>query len=134
LKLVHLAIVSQLLLGGCASLPQACLPPARPMISAELFFGRGVGGRTVSEQEFAAFLATEVTPRFADGLTVVDARGQWRNRDRGAILHESSKLVKIIFADDGGKRAAIDAIAASYKLKFHQQSVLILLQGTCATF
>ncbi len=103
------------------------------MISAELFFGRGAGGRTVSEQEFAAFLATEVTPRFPDGLTVLDARGQWRNRDRGPILHEASKLMKIIFADDDGKRADIDAIAASYKLKFHQQSVLISLQPVCAT-
>lgn len=134
MKLVHLTVASQLLLGGCASLPQACLPPGRPMISAELFFGRGIGGRTVSEKQFAAFLAAEITPRFPDGLTVLDAQGQWRNRDRGAIQHEASKLVKIIFADDGRRRADIEAIAASYKLKFHQQSVLMSLQPVCATF
>jgi Protein of unknown function (DUF3574) len=134
LKLVHLAIASQLLLGGCASLPQACLPPARPMMSAELFFGRSVGIRVVSDKEFAAFLAADITPRFPDGLTVVDAQGQWRNGEGGAIAYEASKLVKIVFADDAAKRADLDAIAASYKLRFRQQSVLISLQPVCATF
>lgn len=104
------------------------------MISAEIFFGRSVGDRIVSEKEFAAFLASEVTPRFPDGLTVLDARGQWRNGDRGTVVREASKLVKIVFADDARKRADLDAIAASYKRKFQQQSVLISLQSACATF
>lgn len=104
------------------------------MISAEMFFGRSVGSRVVSQSEFAAFLATEITPRFPDGLTVIDARGQWRNDQRGVIIREPSKLVKIVFADDVLKRAALDAIAESYKQKFHQQSVLIALQPSCVTF
>ncbi len=102
------------------------------MISAELFFGRSVGDRIVSEREFAAFLAREITPRFPDGLTVLDARGQWR--DRGAIVHEASKLVKIVFADTADKRAALDAIAASFRLRFHQQSVPISQHAVCAAF
>src|SRR5579871_3868153 len=135
LRLHYLAIIASLLgLGGCASLPSVCVPPAQPMTSAEMFFGRGVGARLVSERQFAAFLASEITPRFPDGLTVLDARGQWRNRERGAIAHEQSKLVKIIFADDAGKRAGLDAIAERYRQKFHQQSVLIALQPTCASF
>jgi hypothetical protein len=115
-------------------LPQSCLPPAQPVISADMFFGRSAGRRIVSEREFAAFLASEVTPRFPDGLTVLDARGQWRNGERGTVVREASKLVKIVFADDARKRADLEAIAASYKLKFHQQSVLISLQSACATF
>lgn len=115
-------------------MPRACLPPARPMILADMFFGRSVGDRSVSEREFAAFLATEITPRFPDGLTVLDARGQWRNGEHGRIVREASKLVKIIFADDAQKRADLDAIAASYKQTFHQQSVLVLLQPVCAAF
>ena len=135
LRILHQAIiVSQLLLSGCASLPQACLPPARAMISAEMFFGRSVGSRVVSQSQFAAFLATEITPRFPDGLTVIDARGQWRNDQRGVIIREPSKLVKIVFADDAPKRAALDAIAESYKKKFHQQSVSIAMQPSCVTF
>jgi hypothetical protein len=135
LRIFHPAIiVSQLLLSGCASLPQACLPPARAMLSAEMFFGRSVGSRVVSESEFAAFLASEITPRFPDGLTVIDARGQWRNGERGTIIREPSKLVKIIFNDDIQKRSALDAVAESYKRKFHQQSVLIALQPSCVSF
>jgi Protein of unknown function (DUF3574) len=135
LRFFHQAIIaSQLLLSGCASLPQACLPPARAMISAEMFFGRSVGSHVVSEHAFAAFLATEFTPRFPDGLTVIDARGQWRNDQRSAIIREPSKLVKIVFADEAQKRADLDAIAESYKRKFHQQSVLIALQPACVTF
>jgi hypothetical protein len=135
LRIFHQAIIaSQLLLSGCASLPPACLPPARAMISAEMFFGRSVGSRVVSEREFAAFLAAEITPRFPDGLTVIDARGQWRNDQRSAILREPSKLVKIIFADDAEKRASLDAIAESYKKRFHQQSVLVALQPSCVSF
>ena len=135
LRIFHqLIIASQLLLSGCASLQQACLPPARAMLSAEMFFGRSVGSRVVSEKEFAAFFATEVTPRFPDGLTVIDARGQWRNDERGAIIREPSKLVKIIFADDVRQRADLEAIAESYKKRFHQQSVLIAVQSSCVSF
>jgi Protein of unknown function (DUF3574) len=135
LRTFHLAlVVSQLLLSGCVSLPQACLPPAHPMIAAELFFGRSVGNRIVSEKEFATFLASEITPRFPDGLTVLDARGQGRNAERGAIVREASKLVKILFVDDVQKRADLDAIVASYKQIFRQQSVLLSLQPVCAAF
>jgi len=104
------------------------------MLSAELFFGRSIGSRVVSEKEFAAFLATEITPRFPDGLTVIDAHGQWRNAGRGTIIREPSKLVKIIFADDVQRRTDLDAIEESYKKKFHQQSVLIALQPSCVSF
>jgi hypothetical protein len=135
LRVSYLALAAVLFaLGGCASWPQVCLPPAQPVVTAELFFGRGEGSRSVSEREFAAFLAGEITPRFPDGLTVLDARGQWRDGARGATVREASKLVKIIFSDDAQKRAALDAIAASYKLRFHQQSVLISLQPACAAF
>jgi hypothetical protein len=127
-------VVAPVVLGGCATLPQACLPPARPMIAAEMFFGRGDGGRIVSERAFAGFLASEITPRFPEGLTVLDGRGQWRNGEQGTIVHEASKLVKIIFADDAQGRADLDVIAARYKLNFHQQSVLVALQQVCAGF
>ena len=132
---VRLALVAApLVLGGCASLPQACLPPARPMLVAEMFFGRGDGGRRVSERGFSGFLASDVTPRFPEGFTVLDGRGQWRDDEGGPIVREASKLVKIVFPDDAQRRADLDAIAASYKLKFHQQSVLIALQPVCAAF
>ena len=43
----------------------------------DLFFGRGKGGaEAMSDDAWARFLAREVTPRFPDGLTVLDGFGQ----------------------------------------------------------
>ena len=120
---------------ACTALPQACMPPAESMVAAELVFGRKIGDRLgVSEAAFAAFLAREVTPRFPDGLTVVDARGQWRDTDRGAIVREPSKLVLLTFRDDAAKRENLSAIAEAYKRQFRQQSVLMSLRWSCVTF
>jgi hypothetical protein len=123
------------LLSACTVLPQACVPPADSMVSAELLFGRKIGDRVgVGEAAFAAFLAREITPRFPDGLTVVDAKGQWRNNDRGVIVREPSKLVLLTFRDDPARRENLDAIAEAYKRQFRQQSVLISLRASCVTF
>lgn len=121
-------------LSGCTALPQACLGPAEPMVVAELLFGRNIGNRPgVSEAAFANFVAAEVTPRFPEGLTIIDAHGQWRDA-RGATVREPSKVVLLTFRDDAGKRAGLGAIAEAYKRRFHQQSVLTTVRSVCATF
>ncbi|MDB5502081.1 MAG: hypothetical protein JWR89_1983 [Tardiphaga sp.] len=123
------------LLGGCASLPQPCGPPAQTMASAELIFGRHVGDRPgVSEAAFARFVATDITPRFPDGLTILDATGQWRDGARGILVREPSKVVLISFPDDAAKRAGLGEIAEAYKTKFQQQSVLISVRTACVSF
>ncbi|WP_415914721.1 DUF3574 domain-containing protein [Rhodopseudomonas palustris] len=105
------------------------------MLRAELMFGRTLRDRgLVSEAAFARFLAEEVTPRFPDGLTVIDSKGQWRNPATGGLLREPGKLLLIIFADDPAKRAALTAVAEAYKHRFRQQSVLIALQPACVSF
>jgi hypothetical protein len=122
-------------LPGCASLPLACVPPAQTMASAELFFGRSIGNRTgVSEADFARFTAEEITPRFPDGLTVIDAKGQWRDGAGGRLIREPSKVVLILFPDDPQKRENLTAIAEAYKMKFHQRSVLTAVRSTCANY
>ena len=42
-----------------------------------------------------AVVLADVTPRFPDGLTILDARGQWRDSGRKQIMREPSKLVEI---------------------------------------
>jgi hypothetical protein len=129
------ALLVLLGLPGCASLPQACLPPGRIMASAELLFGRNIGDRLgVSDAAFVRFVAREITPRFPDGLTVLDARGQWRDPERGRLVREPSKLVLISFDDDAQKRAALTAIADAYKQRFRQQSVLNAVRSACVSF
>lgn len=68
-----------------------CHGSARAMVRLELLFGTARPERPpVSDQEWASFLDTEVTPRFPAGLTVLRGPGQWRGSDgpgEGAIQH-----------------------------------------------
>jgi Protein of unknown function (DUF3574) len=90
-----------LLLAGCAVPgealpPSACLLPAqKPMLVAELFFGRNIPGRApVSEAEWADFVAQVITPNFPDGFTVFNgALGQSRDPQSGAIVREPPKIL-----------------------------------------
>jgi hypothetical protein len=126
-------LCSAQLLSACMMLPQACAPPAESMVTAELLFGRNIGDRLgVSDAAFADFLAREITPRFPDGLTVVDARGQWRDGER--IVREPSKLVLLTFRDDSKRRESLSTIVEAYKDRFRQQSVLTSLRTSCVTF
>ena len=86
---------------------------------AQLLFGRNVEDQVrVSEAEWSDFVAREVTPRFPDGFTVVDAAGQWRDARRGSILHEGSKLIEIVLPGGSDDRVKIEAIAEAYKHRF----------------
>lgn len=102
---------------------------------AELIFGRDIGRRTgVSEAAWRRFLDREVTPRFPDGLTVVNAVGQWRDRSTGRIVREPSKMLMIVLPGNADDHARLDAVVAAYKRQFQQQSVGIIVQPACAAF
>ncbi|MGQ0683716.1 DUF3574 domain-containing protein [Bradyrhizobium sp.] len=102
---------------------------------AQLLFGRNVVDRIrVSESDWSDFVAREVTPRFPDGFTVVDATGQWRDARRGSILHEGSKLIEIVLPGAADDRAKIEAIAEAYKVRFEQQSVGLIIGPACVRF
>ncbi|MCV9940769.1 DUF3574 domain-containing protein [Boseaceae bacterium BT-24-1] len=123
-------------LAGCASFaPQACAPGQQAMLSAELLFGRKIGDHVgVSEAAFRSFVDAEVTPRFPDGLTILDASGQYRDRERGRLIREPSKLVLIATSDEAGSREKLAAITEAYKRSFSQQSVGLILKPACASF
>jgi hypothetical protein len=129
------AIAAGTLVSAAAAQNLACGAPFEPMAQIELIFGRNVGGRLgVGDAQWSRFLVREVTPRFPGGLSVIDATGQWQDRDRGRVVREPSKLVMIITADDTASREKIAAIVAAYKLRFHQQSVGVVTRTVCAKF
>jgi hypothetical protein len=123
-----------LLLSGCATAPMlACHGTQQPRVTAELLFGRNIGERLgVTEAAWAGFLATEVTPRFPDGLTVFDAAGQWRDGDR--VVREPSKVVLIALKDPAVEQPRIDAVVEAYKRRFRQQSVGVVMRPACVSF
>jgi hypothetical protein len=112
-----------------------CRAGQQPTLSAELFFGRNIGQRhAVTEAAWSRFLASEITPRFPAGLTVVDATGQWRDSNRNMLVRERSKLVLLTLRPGAADQAKIDAIVAAYKRRFRQQSVTVLVRPGCISF
>ena len=112
----------------------ACPAPAEPMLRAEIYFGRNIGGRLgVDERQWARFMARELTPRFPDGLTVIDGQGQWRGPS-GATVHEPSKIVILFVPDEQPVRERIAAAAAAYKQRFKQESVAVVTRAVCVAF
>ncbi len=128
-----LAILAILLPIPAAAQDLACRATQKPMVVIDLMFGRTIGGRLgVTEARWSRFLADEITPRFPDGLTVVDASGQWRAPGARRIVRERSKLVIIVAAADAQDK--VDAIVEAYKRKFRQQSVGVVVRPACASF
>lgn len=112
-----------------------CHGAQRPREIAQLMFGRDIGRRVgVSEAAWSRFVAREIAPRFPDGLTVISATGQWRDRSTGAIVQEPSKLVLIVLSGNADDQARLDAIVAAYERQFHQQSVAVVEQSACVSF
>jgi hypothetical protein len=119
---------------GEAAEPPRCRPPLDPWAQVELYLGRGLGGdAVVSEEAFQDFLAEEVTPRFPDGLSVVDVAGQFRDSE-GTIVREPTKLLILLVPDAAGVARKVATIIEAYKERFDQQSVLHAEQPVCVAF
>ena len=87
LPTVIVLLIAGFILAGCGAYAVSTCPEGTDSFAEyQLFFGRSnAGGEVVSDEAWAAFLADTVTPRFPDGLTVVDGAGQWR--DSAGVIH-----------------------------------------------
>ncbi|MGD1876128.1 MAG: DUF3574 domain-containing protein [Kiloniellaceae bacterium] len=112
-----------------------CAEGAFAMARLELYFGtQRPGGAPVTAAEWGAFLDEEVTPRFPDGLTVLQGNGQWRN-GQGVVTKETSAVLLVLYEPSAEKEAAIQDIRAAYKDRFDQQSVMRVDAGEqCVSF
>jgi hypothetical protein len=79
-------------------------------------------------------VASEITPRFPEGLTVLDATGQWQDKERNTIVKEPSKDVRLIVPADAEVKEKLDSIVTAYKQRFQQQGVGIVIRSACVTF
>ena len=126
-----------ILLGvGCAAAEQdPCPEGTDPFTELNVYFGQEKGdGGTVTEEEWRAFLAETVTPRFPDGLTVLDARGQWFDTSEGRLYVESTKLLNVLVPADSTDAGmeSVRQISDTYKQRFDQQAVFITNLPACA--
>ena len=100
-----------------------------------LFMGRGSGGaEVVSDQDWATFLADTVTPRFPDGLSVIDVAGQGTSAD-GTIEQERTKML-LVLVPPGDETALnrMNEIGAEYQQRFTQDAVLRVITPACVAF
>ena len=128
------ALAVACVLGACAA-PRGheCAAGEHAALVDTLYFGTSRPHGRVSESEWSEFLATVVTPRFPDGLTVMPAQGQWRGHE-GTILREQSYVLSLVHADDDVSSTAIGEIMGAYRMRFEQESVLRTTTRTCASF
>ena len=127
-----------MLLAACTPPPpqtaaSACAAPLRPALQLDLYFGLAMKGREIGEAEWAAFLNEEVTPRFPDGLSVLDVAGQYHN-PAGHVTRERSKLLVVVVLDAPAHVPKVQAIVDAYKRQFNQLSVLRVEHAICAMF
>jgi len=111
-----------------------CLGDQHSTQVAELMFGRNIGGRLgVNEAEWSRFLDNEIFSRFPKGLTVMNAAGEWRDEASNRIVREPSKLVQIVLPGQVDI-ARLNEIAAIYKRRFNQHSVVMIVRPACVSF
>ncbi len=124
-----------LLVMGCSQADApVCPDETDQFVEYQLFMGRsGPDGELVDDEDWETFLAESVTPRFPDGLTVLDGMGQWRGSD-GQVKRERSKLLVILAQHGESNNRLIDEIAEEYKSQFNQESVLKVMEDTCVSF
>ena len=142
------ALGVMLLLVGCATAPSprqpaagtdrgdAAVPGPQEWMRSELYFGVGGedGADAIDETRWRAFLDTQVTPRFPDGLTVFEAYGQWRFRDAPAPARLRTKVLVILHEDSAQRIADLEAIRLAWKRETGHESVLWVRQAAEVSF
>jgi hypothetical protein len=132
-RLVEATVVA-VSLGACAQAgaPAVCTAPLKPALEIDLYFGRDKqGGGEVSEAEWAAFLTDTVTPRFPDGLSVLNVEGQTREPS-GRIVRERTKLMVVVVFDAPAHQGKVREIIEAYNSRFGQHGVFRSEHPVCA--
>jgi len=135
LRLTLATLVAAILLTGCAttatttaSMQGDATRPSQSSgwIRSELYFAVGDedGTGIIDDAQWRAFLDGEVTPRFPDGLTVLDGYGQWRFQQDGRLVRQRCKVLVVLHEDGAKRRGDIEAIRLAWKRMTGHESVL----------
>ena len=76
-------------------------------------------------------MAEEVTPRFPDGLSVIDVAGQYR-APSGRMVREKTKLVVVVVFDSPAHLSRVQAVIDAYNRRHNQNSVFRTEHAVCA--
>jgi hypothetical protein len=134
---MRIAAVAAALLALCGTAEAATCPVRgeKPMIEAQLFFGRDIEGRgPVTNEEWSDFAAHAIAENFPDGFTVTDGEGAWFDPKTKSMTHEDTKIVLVAAKQSPGLSARLSHVMDAYKRRFHQQSVGLITRPVCAAF
>ncbi|MFE3763917.1 DUF3574 domain-containing protein [Streptomyces sp. NPDC059104] len=111
---------------AAAASEQTVAEEGSPYISTHLYFGTGRhnGNPPITEEEFMKFVADVITPRFPSGLTLQEARGQWRDKE-GDINRERSYELTVMYPvrEAHARNADIEYIRRLYCKTWELESV-----------
>ncbi len=120
---------------GCAQSPACLLPSEKPMVLAQLFFGRDIPGRLpLTDAEWSGFAAQVISREFPDGFTVLDGDGQWLDPQTNVISREPTKILLVAADPSADLEARLAAVIESYRSRFDQKSVGLVTTTSCAAF
>ena len=117
-------------LAGCAIAPKPACPAGQAQLRTAQLFLSAKPPAKISDKDIRRFVDTEVTPRFPDGVTVVDGGGQWRGAEN-RLIREAAKVVMIVLPEKGDPAARVEAVRAAYRSKFRQDSVVVMPPPAC---
>jgi len=126
-------LVLALGLAGCMGAPAklACPAGQAQLRTAQLFLAAKPPVK-LNEADLRRFVDQEVTPRFPDGVTVVNGGGQWKGAEN-QMMRDAAKVVMIVLPPKGDPAAKVEAVRAAYRTRFKQDSVLVLPPPSCVT-
>jgi hypothetical protein len=117
-------------LAGCMSAPKPACPAGQSQLRTAQLFLSAKPPATISDNDIRKFVDAEVTPRFPDGVTLVDGGGQWRG-DENRLIREAAKVVMIVLPERGDPAGKVEAVRAAYRTKFKQDSVVVMPPPAC---
>lgn len=127
---------------GVAVAPTLTGDPAHPgqtkgWVDTRLYFGLGPADHPeqgVSEADWREFLDKQVTPRFPNGLSVLEVFGQWQGKNESAPERLRTKMLIIDYLDSQENRDKIEAIRVAWKQKTGDQSVMRVTEPADVSF
>ena len=110
-----------------------CPEGLEPATEYRLYFGlNDREGEPIAQEDWQSFVDNAVTPRFPDGLTILDAYGQWQPPS-GDLLRQSSRVLVIGVPDswEGDAWSLLGEITTEWNQRFGGV-VYHLVQQACA--
>jgi len=93
----------------------AQIPPTAETLKTEIYLGlRSADGQAVADQAWEAFVAQVVAPRFPEGLTILDARGQ----SSASASLDRVKVLVLVHPNSPDAQTRLGEIKTEFKKRF----------------